>query len=263
MYRGLGRQQPQHLPPRGVLQLTDAVVLSYVHAAILPRAYNRAMLGRLVKQSQKAGLTGAAAAAAGGGGRRATDFPSPRINSMDFHTNGSLLATADDLGGIRVYNNVTCELSDESYVAEEGVHLLRFAQNANQVLFAPRKTSRAKNEIQCLSLYDNTLLRYFRGHVREAHITDMAISPLDDTFVSADSEGGVLMWDMKSPAPIGYTSVVDPVIARAAAKKNSRVGKTSARVAYDPSGVVFAVARGGWVPTASLADAFGLPLQKR
>ena len=52
-----------------------------------------------------------------------------------------------------------------------------------------------RNAIHYLSLYDNKLLRDFRGHSGE--VTDLSMSPVDDTFMSVSTDRTVRMWNLQ------------------------------------------------------------------
>jgi len=45
------------------------------------------------------------------------------------------------------------------------------------------------------SLHDNSYLRYFKGH--RDKVTSIAMSPLDDTFLSASLDNTVRLWDLR------------------------------------------------------------------
>jgi COMPASS component SWD2 len=73
------------------------------------------------------------------------------------------------------------------------------------------------------SLHDNKYLQYFRGHTDR--VVSLEMNPIDDGFMSASMDRTVRLWDLRSPACRGLLTLPAPSI-----------------VAYDASGIVFAVA---------------------
>lgn len=53
------------------------------------------------------------------------------------------------------------------------------------------------HEIRYLSLFDNAYLRFFTGH--EGRVTSLAMSPLDDRFLSASVDGTLRLWALQQP----------------------------------------------------------------
>ncbi|KAG0331970.1 member of Set1p complex, histone methyl transferase [Podila humilis] len=102
-----------------------------------------------------------------------------------------------------------------------GVHLARFSHRSTNVVYASTKED---DTLRYLSLHDNKYIRYFRGH--EKKVVALEMSPLDDQFL-AGSEDAVRLWDLRSPNCQGAVSIVG-----------------SPAVAFDPSGMVFAVCLG-------------------
>lgn len=90
----------------------------------------------------------------------------------------------------------------------------------------------ATETIRYLSLYDNSYLRYFRGH--RDRVLSLCMSPAADTFVSASLDATVRLWDLRQSACQGLIHM--PRTAPAAR------GTPWALAAFDPTGSVVAVA---------------------
>ena len=74
-------------------------------------------------------------------------------------------------------------------------------------------------------MHDNSYLRYFKGHTKR--VTQLAISPLNDSFISVAPEEALCIWDCRSAHMEG---------------KLSLSADSSALAAFDPQGLIFAVA---------------------
>ncbi|ELR12047.1 WD domain, G-beta repeat-containing protein [Acanthamoeba castellanii str. Neff] len=154
-----------------------------------------------------------------------------RINSLDFYKTGEHLVTASDDESIHVYNAVsgnellsltrrrrtTRTVLSKKY----GVDLIRWTHNENTVICASKNSW--DETLRYLSLHDNHYLRYFKGH--RDRVTSLAMSPVDDTFLSASLDSTVRLWDLRTNACQGLIR---------------RTGRAS--VAYDAQGLIFAVA---------------------
>ena len=112
------------------------------------------------------------------------------------------------------------------------------------------------------SLYENKVVRIFKGHV--ATVTDIAMRPGSDTFLTSSLDGTFRLWDVRSPncAHTGMLAYPSPTLpdgslnkyveaARGKKVTSGVLGRGS--VGVDPSGQVFAVASPDH--TVSLFDA--------
>ena len=89
--------------------------------------------------------------------------------------------------------------------------------------------------INYLSIYDNKLLRKFRGH--SDMVTDISMSPADDTFLSSSKDRTVRLWNIQEAGSLAQLEL-----------PSNAAGTPHA--AFDSTGLVFAV-------TATMADGKG------
>ncbi|CAO3569198.1 unnamed protein product [Mortierella alpina] len=143
------------------------------------------------------------------------------ITSLDFDDTGGKCVTSAQDESLHVYDCVTGKLDKTLFSKKYGVHLARFTHRSTNVVYASTKED---DTLRYLSLHDNKYIRYFHGH--EKKVTALEMSPLDDQFL-AGSEDAIRLWDLRSPTCQGAVSIV---------------GRPA--VAFDPSGLVFAVALG-------------------
>jgi len=115
------------------------------------------------------------------------------------------------------------------YSKKYGVGLVRFTHHTSNVLCTSTKGDTA---IRYLSLHDNAYLRVFTsgqsssGDDKDARITALECSPLNDLFMSGAKGDAVRVWDVRAPGCIGALE------CKGAAPL----------IAIDPQGLVFAVA---------------------
>jgi len=118
----------------------------------------------------------------------------------------------------------TLEPSTELYSPKKyGVDLIRFTHHQNAVICASKNGW--DESIRYLSLHDNRYLKYFKGH--RDRVVSLAMSPLDDTFISASLDETIRLWDLRSNACQGLLRLPH--------------GRSSS-VAFDPQGLIFAAA---------------------
>ena len=106
------------------------------------------------------------------------------------------------------------------YSKKYGVDLPRFTHKNTTILHASTKED---DTIRYHSLHDNKYLQYFKGH--KERVISLDVSPVDDGFMSGSMDKTVRLWDLRSPHCRGLLNLpASPVVA------------------YDSSGLVFAVA---------------------
>ncbi|KAI0029316.1 WD40 repeat-like protein [Vararia minispora EC-137] len=158
-----------------------------------------------------------------------TPLPSPgtrqqpmtrQITGLSFDDRGDQLITAAEDETFRLYSCKSGKHLKTLYSKKYGVDLPRFTHKNTAVIHASTKED---DTVRYHSLHDNKYLQYFRGHTDR--VISLEMSPVDDGFMSASMDRTVRLWDLRSPACRGLLTLPAPSI-----------------VAYDSSGVVFAVA---------------------
>jgi COMPASS component SWD2 len=148
------------------------------------------------------------------------------VNSLDFHREGRyLLMTTkdcavhlvDSLAGVEKKKLLTRrdKIGQAKYTHSEACVLLTSEQ--------PR--DRRCNDIRYLCLHDNRYLRYFKGHADK--VTSIAMSPIEDNFLSASSDKSVMLWNINTPTPVAKLQLPGNV--------------QNPYVRYDGTGLVFGV----------------------
>jgi len=121
----------------------------------------------------------------------------------------------------------------------EGIRLVEATHHNLCVLFSGKgsrsQPTAQRNATHYLSLYDNKILRNFRGH--SGDVTDISMSPVDDTFVTASTDRTVRLWNLQQAGCLAQLELPPSV------------GST-AHAAFDSTGLVFGV-------TAPLASGDG------
>ena len=84
-------------------------------------------------------------------------------------------------------------------------------------------STKEDDTIRYHSLHDNKYLQYFKGH--KERVISLEVSPVDDGFMSGSIDRTVRLWDLRTPNCRGLLHL-----------------PSSPLVAYDSSGVVFAIA---------------------
>ncbi|KAG5913794.1 hypothetical protein E4U42_000876 [Claviceps africana] len=146
--------------------------------------------------------------------------PTPHVLSIDYDDEGELLMTSASDETIQLYN-VKEGRHEKSLLSKKyGVKLAKFTHTSSSILYASTKQNHA---IRYLATHDNSFIRYFEGH--EDSVTDITVHPGSDNFISCSKDNTVRLWDTQSRNWQGQLFLRSPYLA-----------------AYDPSGMVFAVA---------------------
>ncbi|KAF8199651.1 WD40-repeat-containing domain protein [Pholiota molesta] len=162
-----------------------------------------------------------------GGQQQRPPNPTPRsITGITFDDRGDQVVTAGEDETFRVYNCKTGKqvLTKTLYSKKYGVDLPRFTHKNSAIIYASTKED---DTIRYHSLHDNKYLQYFRGH--KGKVVSLEVSPIDDGFMSGSVDKTVRLWDLRTPTCRGLLSLPCPPI-----------------VAYDSTGMVFAVAVGNF-----------------
>jgi COMPASS component SWD2 len=165
---------------------------------------------------------------------------SEQVGSLDFSPDGEIVAVAGDDGLISLYSAIQGKLLKTVPVKRYGCGVVRFSNHKTAVLCASKPVLDAgastggahvpesgaitwDDHIRYLSLTENKYIRYFRGH--RARVVSIAVTPKDDSFISAALDGTMRLWDIRYPHCAGVLQV-----------------RGRPAVAVDPSGLVAAVA---------------------
>ncbi|SCU95734.1 LAMI_0F03532g1_1 [Lachancea mirantina] len=141
------------------------------------------------------------------------------VTSLNFDDHGQYALTAAANDNIHLYDAVGCRFLNTIGSKKYGCHSAKFTHSQAECIYSSTMKS---FDIRHLNLETNQYLKYFTGH--GALVSNLEMSPLDDTFLSASYDESVRLWDLRtSKAQAIIPSLVPSCIA------------------YDPSGLVFAL----------------------
>ncbi|KAH7884651.1 WD40-repeat-containing domain protein [Phlebopus sp. FC_14] len=158
-----------------------------------------------------------------------SNFGPRHITSITFDDRGDQVLTASEDETFRLYScksgkKVIHQSSSQHlktlYSKKYGVDLPRFTHKNTTVIHASTKED---DTIRYHSLHDNKYLQYFKGH--KQRVVSLEVSPIDDGFMSGSVDKTVRLWDLRVPTCRGLLNLPSTPV-----------------VAYDASGIVFAVA---------------------
>lgn len=163
------------------------------------------------------------------------------ITSLDFDGSGQYLLSAGVDKSIQLYDVHKGVRHKDIQSQKYGAHLARFTNRDLNCLYASTPTvgEAADHSVRYLSLTSKAYLRYFKGH--KDQVLALEVHPVADTFVTAARDRTVKHWDLRTPHAAGNIATAAPAV-----------------VAYDPHGVVLAVAlppRGSAPGSLALYDA--------
>ncbi|KAG8834220.1 member of Set1p complex, histone methyl transferase [Serendipita sp. 399] len=160
---------------------------------------------------------------------------STQITGLTFDDRGETLVTAGGDETFRLYNTRSGKFVKIFHSKKYGVDLPRFTHRNTTLLYASTKED---DTIRYHSLHDNKYLQYFRGHKKR--VISLEVSPTDDGFISSSLDNTVRLWDLRTPSTrvskLGFSAATTELLQGLLNLPYSGV------VAYDTSGVVFAVA---------------------
>ncbi|CCE65961.1 hypothetical protein TPHA_0N01800 [Tetrapisispora phaffii CBS 4417] len=141
------------------------------------------------------------------------------VTSIDFDDHGQYLISSTANDTMHLYDAVGFRFLNSIGSKKYGCHSAKFTHVQNECIYSSTMKS---FDIRHLNLETNQYLRYFTGH--GALVSDIQMSPLNDTFLSSSYDESVRLWDLRaSKAQAIIPSIVPSCIA------------------YDPSGLVFAI----------------------
>ncbi|TFY55467.1 hypothetical protein EVJ58_g8234 [Rhodofomes roseus] len=135
------------------------------------------------------------------------------ITGVSFDDRGDQVVTAAEDETFRLHLKTL-------YSKKYGVDLPRFTHKNTAIVHASTKED---DTVRYHSLHDNKYLQYFKGH--KGKVVSLEVSPIDDGFMSGSMDRTVRLWDLRTPTCRGLLNLPACPI-----------------VAYDASGLVFAVA---------------------
>ncbi|KAF9466540.1 WD40-repeat-containing domain protein [Collybia nuda] len=152
--------------------------------------------------------------------QRATNSAPRHITGISFDDRGDQVITAGEDETFRLYNCKTGKHVKTLHSKKYGIDSPRFTHKNSAIIYASTKED---DTVRYHSLHDNKYLQYFKGH--KGKVVSLEMSPVDDGFMSGSLDKTVRLWDLRSPTCRGLLTVPSNPI-----------------VAYDSTGVVFAVA---------------------
>ncbi|RPB29825.1 WD40 repeat-like protein [Terfezia boudieri ATCC MYA-4762] len=146
--------------------------------------------------------------------------PNAEITSLDFDDSGEFCIAASDDETLQLYDCRLGKHQKQLFSKKYGVHLAKFTHTTTQVIYASTKEN---DTIRYLSLHDNSYRRYFVGHTGKVNCLE--VCPTSDQFISTSMDNTLKLWDLNSQHFHGQLVLPSPLLA-----------------AFDPSGIIFAVA---------------------
>ncbi|TDL25610.1 WD40 repeat-like protein [Rickenella mellea] len=159
-------------------------------------------------------------AASGSSSPRSSHGMPKHITGISFDDRGDTVITAAEDETFRLYNCKTGKHVKTLHSKKYGVDLPRFTHKNTAIVYASTKED---DTVRYHSLHDNKYLQYFKGH--KERVVSLEVSPIDDGFMSGSVDRTVRLWDLRTPNCRGLLHL-----------------PSSPLVAYDSSGLVFAVA---------------------
>ncbi|GMS97808.1 hypothetical protein PENTCL1PPCAC_19983, partial [Pristionchus entomophagus] len=141
-----------------------------------------------------------------------------RVNSLNYSNDGMHMISSSDDESIVLYHCDTGTKDRSLNSKKYGVDLIHFSHNVTDAIHC---SSKVDDTIRYLSLHDNKYIRYFSGHSKK--VITLAMSPIDDTFISASLDKSIRLWDLRSANCQGLMQLQHKAIA-----------------AFDPEGLIFA-----------------------
>lgn len=155
------------------------------------------------------------------------------VSCLSFHGDGvHLFAASDEDCKLRL---IDCHkgTSEKTPIGMEtdGVRVVEATHHNYSVLTAGPAGNKLNHgnvhhNINYVSLYDNKLLRTFKGHYSE--ILDLSMSPVDDTFLSSSRDRTVRLWNLQQAGCLAKLELPPTV-------------EGAPRTTYDSTGLVFGV----------------------
>jgi len=156
-----------------------------------------------------------------------------KVSSMSYHNDGQHLFVATEGDSkITIVDAIQTGKSKGTFsCTREGVSVVAATHDEYCVLSAGKK----QNTIQYWSLYDNKILRKFRGHTSPVH--EISLCPNEDMVLSS-SNGDVRLWNLQQA---GCMAKLDLGPSHKTGSSSSNQSSPSPRAVFDRSGLVFGI----------------------
>lgn len=148
------------------------------------------------------------------------------ITSLSFHQDGvHLFAASKEDSKLYLINAQNGKCDRPAYKCErDGISLVSSTHHDHCALFTG--SSERNHAIHYWSLYDNKILRKFRGHTDT--ITDLSMCPSEDMFLTASNDRTVRLWDVQNAGCLAKMDLPSTT-------------EGNPHVVFDSTGLVFAI----------------------
>ncbi|KAF2596703.1 hypothetical protein F2Q68_00007330 [Brassica cretica] len=150
-----------------------------------------------------------------------------KIRSVGFHRTDDLLVTSSEDDSLRLFDIANAKQVKVTYHKKHGTDRVCFTHHPSSFICSSLYNLESTGEsLRYLSMYDNRILRYFKGH--KDRVVSLCMSPINDSFMSGSLDRSVRLWDLRVNACQGILHL-----------------RGRPAVAYDQQGLVFAIAMEG------------------
>ncbi|XP_010453576.1 PREDICTED: WD repeat-containing protein 82 [Camelina sativa] len=150
-----------------------------------------------------------------------------KIHSVGFHRTDDLLVTSSEDDSLRLFDIANAKQLKITYHKKHGTDRVCFTHHPSSLICSSRYNLESTGEsLRYLSMYDNRILRYFKG--QKDRVVSLCMSPINDSFMSGSLDRSVRLWDLRVNACQGILHL-----------------RGRPAVAYDQQGLVFAIAMEG------------------
>jgi COMPASS component SWD2 len=143
------------------------------------------------------------------------------VSNLEYSRDGNYLVSTTKESSIHLIDCMTGIERKKLYSRSHGIGKMKFTHHESCILLSSTQKS---NDIRYMCMHDNRYLRLFRH--QEEQVSSLAMSPIDDCFLSASSST-VCLWSLGSTTPL--------------AKLHLPPSTEQTSVAYDGTGLVFGV----------------------
>jgi COMPASS component SWD2 len=148
------------------------------------------------------------------------------VNNLDFHREGRFLLMTTKDSVVHLVDSLAGTEKKKLFTRRDMIGKAIYTHHESCMLLTSEQRNQNRwNDIRYLCVHDNRYLRYFKGHTDK--VRSLAMSPIEDNFLSAGDDKSVLLWNINNPSPIAKinlpSNIQDPVVQ------------------YDGTGVAFGV----------------------